>query len=81
MRYRNSVQIDNKKIRGAGQWILEYVDEDSSESKFKTGGVLDYLTDMYIHMLVEIVDKTKVQVSTYYFSVLQAQEASFFQYN
>ena len=32
-------------------------------------------------MLVEIVDKTKLQVSTYYFSVLQAQAAGFFQYN
>ena len=32
-------------------------------------------------MLVEIVDKTKVQVSSYYFSVLQAQAAGFFKYN
>ena len=32
-------------------------------------------------MLVEIVDKTNVQVSTYYFSVLQAQAAGFFKYN
>ena len=51
LRYRNSVQIDNEKIHGAGQWILEYVDQDSSESKFKTDGVLDYLTDMYIFLL------------------------------
>ena len=32
-------------------------------------------------MLVEIVDKTDVQVSTYYSSVLQAQAEGFFQYN
>ena len=39
------------------------------------------LLNRYVYMLVEIVDKTNVQVSTYYFSILQAQAAGFFQYN